>query len=99
MVGFFFKKKKRLNWDSVWQGRNLVLFLLVFFYFLLVGLCVYIIELEIYPSIRVIYIYIYICLYTYILMYVCMCLSFQSNKKRKVVVLKLLIKGETTLNC
>lgn len=32
-------------------------------------------------------------------MYVCMCLSFQSKKKRKVVVLKLLIKGETTLNC
>ena len=72
MVGFFFKKKKRLNWDSVWQGRNLVLFLLVFFYFLLVGLCVYIIELEIYPSIRVIYIYIYmlIYLYTYVCLYV-----------------------------
>lgn len=86
MVGFFFKKKKRLNWDSVWQGRNLVLFLLVFFFFLLVGLCVYIIELEIYPSIRVIYIYIYMLIYLYICMFVCVC-HFNQKRKEKLLFL------------
>ena len=92
MVGF----QKRLNGFSL-AGQKFSFVLLVFIF---IGgfMCLYnrIRDISFDKSYLYIYSYMLIYLYTYVCLYV---FVISIKKKRKVVVLKLLIKGETTLNC